>query len=170
MMPGGATLPAHIYGIAVIARWYADKLVPADQVELLRRVLLDYLSDREIGKLVDSLPQETRTIFNYCRKRDDGGLGKFLRDRIGAHSMDAGLSPVRGPVPRCRIFLLHGVGDNVIPRSEAVRLAQWAGRDTRVTMLVNTLIQHVELGENGQALSWMDYWAIIRFATELFRS
>jgi acetyl esterase/lipase len=170
VMPDGSKLSVHIYGIAVVARWFAEKTVPQDQVKLLRGVLLDYLSDREIGKRFDSLPQETKTIVNFCRTRDDTGLELLLRERLGAYSTDAALSPVRGPVPQCRIFLLHGSADNVIPRSEAVRLAEWAGKETRVTMLVSRLIQHVELGENGQALSWNDYWEMIRFTTELFRS
>ena len=119
---------------------------------------------------MSNLPQQTKAIVNLCLNRDAVTLGHLLRKRLGEYSMGEALSPVRGPVPQCRIFLLHGSTDNVIPPSETIRLAGWAGQKTRVKMLVSDLIQHVELDENDRAPHWYGYWAIIRFWTELLRS
>ena len=126
-LPEGGVLPPHIYGQAVVARQFAAKLVPAAEIDLLREVLLTYLTNdfTSVKQRLQTLPAASRKIVELCLKRDQKTLGKLLETAVTGERSHPSLSPVRGPVSRAAVFLLHGAVDNVIPPSETAALAEW---------------------------------------------
>ncbi len=171
-MPGGETLAPHVYGQAVVIRFFADRLVPRDQVEPLRSVLFDYLKDdkKKVRARLQGLAPESRRLVELCLKQNVPALGEVLKNDIGEFTTTASLSPQRGRPPRCPIFLLHGSVDNVIPPSESVLLGEWAAAETDATVLVSELIKHVDLDKGEDESSWTEYWKALRFWTELLDS
>jgi fermentation-respiration switch protein FrsA (DUF1100 family) len=83
-----------------------------------------------------------------------------------ADRQDDRLSPVRGPVPGCPIFLLHGAADNVIPPDGTLDLAAWAAPRTPVSAVVTPIIGHVEMGE-GAKPGPLDYLELARFFSKM---
>jgi dienelactone hydrolase len=170
-LPDGGTLEPHVYGQAVIARQLASQLVPKDQVASLRKILFTYLTDdiKTVKAELPGLGAESRRIVELCLKRNAKELGNLLQSVVTSNPFDDSLSPIRGPVPKAALFLLHGSVDNVIPPSETRALAEWASGKTKTHALVTPLINHVELEGPSEQSNWA-YWEIIRFWTELLRS
>lgn len=170
-MPGAGRVPPHVYGQAVVIRFFADRLVPPDQVDRLRAVLFDYLRDQKeaVRAALDSLAPESRRLVKLCLERDVAALGKILDEKIGGFSTDRSLSPVKGEPPDCPLFLLHGSADNVIPPSESVLTGSWAREKTDVTVLVSELIKHVDLDPADEEPPLWEYVKAISFWNELLR-
>ena len=166
--PGGKLTP-HVYGQAVVVRFFADRLVPADQVEPLREALFAYLKDDKAAarKAREDLGPRAAEIVGMCLGRDQAGLADILSGMEADLTMDEELSPVRGPRPEGPVFLLHGAVDNVIPPSETVTTGRWAAADGPAYVLVSELIKHVDLGDEAEEPSLRDYWLFLRFWTRL---
>ena len=170
-LPDGQILRPHIYGQAVLVRRFAEELVPSTEVAELRRVLLDYLSEKfksvraDIGNLGDM----SRTLVNLCMDRKSDQLGVILAPIVRKKKSQDILSPVRGKPPSSPVFLLHGYADSVIPPSQTLALKRWASPATHTRALISDLFTHVELGGNKDHAGFFSYWNIIRFWTELLR-
>ncbi|MEW6744929.1 MAG: hypothetical protein AB1486_19420 [Planctomycetota bacterium] len=172
LLSSGERLPPHVYGQAVLLRRLADKIVPPEEVESLRQVLLIYLDEQfeAAEKATAALAPRSQELVRLGLDRNTEGLGKVLEKAVRDTPSEPCLSPTRGHPPGCPVFLLHGSIDNVIPPSESLELKAWASRATKTTCLVSELIRHVELEKGEQGPGWRDYWKIIRFWTELLRS
>ena len=176
-LPDGSTArPPHDYGVAVILLGLADRIVPAPQVEPLRRGVRQFLGashtdmiDKAAGArafaearaTAGELPEPARTYLTWVNDRNVERLGPLLVPHLQALGDDPALSPARNPPPRVPVYLLHGSGDTVIPAAESELLAarlREAGGD--VELLSTPLITHAEV---DRPPSIREIWKLIRF-------
>jgi dienelactone hydrolase len=165
----------HDYGLAVLTYDIADRLVPADQTELLRTAVLTFLEashlalyDRsgaertfERARTMEAeLPDPARSLMRLVNTRDVTTLGARLLPHLAALGDDPAVSPDRSPAPAAPVFLLHGTDDTVVPASETIRIAAHLDPRTRVRWLLSPLISHAEIDRNAR---WRDIWDLVRF-------
>jgi dienelactone hydrolase len=174
--------PPHDYAVAVVLLGLADRVVPADQAEPLRRGILTFLSASSLT-LVDqaraelefqrardyatTLPEPARTLMTHVNERAVDKLGPVLLpvvDSLGSENAAAGLSPERSAAPAAPVFLLHGVEDNVIPSVETVLLTRYLQDKTHVHAVLSGLITHAEVDRAPTAI---DLWHLVSFWKEL---
>ena len=177
-------LPPHDYGVTVVLLTFADRVVPAEQVEPLRDAILVYLTASSLT-LVDmaqanaeftrareiaaTLPEPARTFMTWVNDRAVGELGPRLFPVVDALGTDTGIramSPELVPPPAAPVFLLHGSEDTVIPPVETLFLATHLRDRTRVTGLLSGLISHAEVDKSA-AIG--DVWDLTRFWRGLMR-
>ncbi|MBL8135893.1 MAG: hypothetical protein JNL48_04670 [Acidobacteria bacterium] len=177
-------LPPHDYGVTVVLLTFADRVVPAEQVEPLRDAILVYLTASSLT-LVDmaqanaeftrareiaaTLPEPARTFMTWVNDRAVGELGPRLFPVVDALGTDTGIramSPELVPPPAAPVFLLHGSEDTVIPPVETLFLATHLRDRTRVTGLLSGLITHAEVDKSA-AIG--DVWDLTRFWRGLMR-
>jgi acetyl esterase/lipase len=180
VQPDGSKRPPHDYGVVIILLSVADQVVPRDQVEPLRHVILTYLEGSRLD-LVDkneswntyqraramtaSLPEPSKTLMGYVNDRDVGHLGPILLPHVTKLGDDRMLSPAREAAPRAPVYLLHGTDDNVIPAIESYLLADTLReRGVAVRQLATPLITHAEV---DRAASASAMWHLIGFWADL---
>lgn len=168
----------HDYGVTVVLLTFADRVVPAEQVEPLRRAILVYLTassltlvdmtkaEAEFARaqaLAETLPEPARSLMQHVNARAVDQLGPKLFpviDRLGDDPVVRALSPERVPPPEATVFLLHGAEDTVIPPVETMFLANHLRSRTAVHALLSGLITHAEVDRSAAA---SDVWALTRF-------
>jgi dienelactone hydrolase len=176
LQPDGSTRPPHDYGVAIILLGAADLVVPADQVQPLRRAILTFLdasrfdmvdktrSQTEFARareLAATLPEPARTLMGYVNDRNVAKLGPILLPQVEAMADDPALSPSRSAAPAAVVYLLHGADDNVIPAVESELLAQeLRKRGVVVEKLATPLITHAEV---DRPPSIGETWRLIHF-------
>ena len=177
-------MPPHDYGVTVVLLTFADRVVPAEQVEPLRQAVLVYLTASSLT-LVDmtkanaafaqareiaaTLPEPSRTFMTWVNDRAVDQLGPRLFpvvDALGADSAVRAMSPEQVPSPAAPVFLLHGSEDTVIPPIETLFLATHLRDRTCVTGLLSGLITHAEVDKSA-AIG--DVWDLTRFWRGLMR-
>ena len=178
VQPDGSKRPPHDYGVVIILLSVADQVVPPDQVEPLRTVILTYLEASRLD-LVDkneswntyqraramtaSLPEPSKTLMGYVNDRDVAHLGPILLPHVTKLGDDRELSPATQAAPRAPVYLLHGSDDNVIPAIESSLLADTLrGRGVDVHQLATPLITHAEVDRSATAaamLKLVGFWA-----------
>jgi len=178
VQPDGSTRPPHDYGVVIILLSVADRVVPPDQVEPLRNVIMTYLEASRLD-LVDkneswntfqraramtaSLPEPSKTLMGYVNERDVGHLGPILLPYVTALGDDREVSPATQAAPRAPVYLLHGTDDNVIPAIESFLLADTLReRGVEVHQLATPLITHAEVDRSATAaamLKLVGFWA-----------
>jgi dienelactone hydrolase len=171
----------HDYGVAVILLGIADRMVPPDQVDALRRGIETYLTASQLT-LVDmtrahavydesvqiaaSLPEPSKTLMTLVNARDTRALGARLLpvlEHIDAYPDS--LSPDRSPLPKGPVYLLHGTEDTVIPSVETLLLASHlADAHIEVHALLSGLITHAEVDKTAAASETVK---LVRFWGEL---
>lgn len=170
--------PPHDYGVTVVLLTFADRVVPADQVEPLRQAILVYLTASSLT-LVDmtraeaefararaiatTLPEPARTLMTWVNDRAVDKLGPRLFpivDALGAEAATGAMSPEQVPPPAAPVFLLHGSEDTVIPPVETLFLATHLRGRAPVTGLLSGLITHAEVDKSAAVA---DVWALTRF-------
>ena len=170
-------LAPHDYGVAVILRGVADRLVPKAQVEPLRAAVMRYLLASALDTNVDKaaaarefdalkelarkLPEPSATLLRYINDRDVVHLGPRLLPFVTANSGDAALSVSKSPKPSAPVFLLHGTEDNVIPSVESEYLAQDLRGHAPVRLLLSGLISHAEADRPvhvGDVMQLAGFW------------
>jgi dienelactone hydrolase len=153
-------LQPHDYGVAVILLAIADRVVPRGQVERLRAGVRQYLwasaldggVDKSrapaefaaVRQLTRTLPEPSATLLRYVVDRDVVHLGARLLPLLGSQGSDVSLSVSRSPKPSAPVFLLHGMGDNVVPPVESEYLAEDLRGHAPVRLLLSGLISHAE--------------------------
>jgi dienelactone hydrolase len=153
-------LPPHDYGVAVILLSVADSMVPAAQAERLRAGIRQYLwasaldggvdkagapaAFAAVRRLQHTLPEPSATLLRYVLDRDVVHLGARLLPRLTSSGTASALSVSKSPKPSAPVFLLHGLGDNVIPPIESEYLAQDLRGHAPVRLLLSGLISHAE--------------------------
>jgi dienelactone hydrolase len=178
--PDGSQRPPHDYGVVIILLSVADQVVPPDQVEPLRKVILTYLEASRLD-LVDkneswntfqraramtaSLPDPSKTLMDYVNDRDVTHLGPILLPHVSELGDDRMLSPAREAAPPAPVYLLHGTDDNVIPAIESSLLAETLrARGVTVHHLATPLITHAEVDRSATASAM---WRLVRFWADL---
>ena len=180
IQPDGSKFPPHDYGVVVILLSVADQVVPADQVEPLRRVILTYLDASRLDlidkneswntyqrarAMTETLPQPAKTLMGYVNDRDVTHLGAILLPHVTKLGDDRALSPASEATPAATVYLLHGTGDNVIPAVESTLLAQTLRtRGVTVHQLVTPLITHAEVDRSATAAAM---WNLVSFWEKL---
>ena len=174
--PDGSQRPPHDYGVVIILLSVADQVVPPDQVEPLRQVILTYLEASRLD-LVDkneswntfqraramtaSLPDPSKTLMNYVNDRDVTHLGPILLPHVTQLGDDRMLSPAHEAAPAGPVYLLHGADDNVIPAIESSLLADTLrARGVTVRQLATPLITHAEVDRLPSASAM---WQLVSF-------
>jgi hypothetical protein len=170
--------PPHDYGVAVALLTFADRVVPADQIEPLSRGIDGFLlassldmtdkpaATREFARMreyADTLPEPAKTLMGYVNDRAVDKLGPVLlpvTDALKDHPAMPSLSPERATPPIAPIFLLHGVDDNVIPSIETVLLAEYLRGRVPVHGLLSGLITHAEVNRTANPL---EVWRLAKF-------
>lgn len=153
-------LSPHDYGVAVILLEIADRVVPPAQAERLRAGVRQYLWASALDGGVDkarapaefdavrrysrTLPEPSATLMRYVLDRDVVHLGTRLLPRIGSQGAASALSVSKSPKPSAPVFLLHGLGDNVVPAVESEYLAEDLRGAAPVRLLLSGLISHAE--------------------------
>jgi pimeloyl-ACP methyl ester carboxylesterase len=175
--PDPFVLPPHDYGVAVILLAIADRLVPAAQVEGLRGGVRQYLwasaldggvdkarapaeFDR-VRQMLRTLPEPSATLLRYVTERDVVHLGARLLPLLGSEGADPALSVSKSPKPSAPVFLLHGMGDNVVPPVESEYLAEDLRGHAPVRLLLSGLISHAEADQPmrlGDVLELSGFW------------
>jgi hypothetical protein len=160
-------LPPHDYGVAVILLSLADRLVPAAQVDRLRDGVRQYLFASALDGGVDkarapaefekvrrfaaTLPQPSALLMRYVIDRDVVHLGARLLPLIGSRGAADALSVSKSPKPSVPVFLLHGLGDNVVPAVESEYMAEDLRGHAPVRLLLSGLISHAEADQPMRA-------------------
>jgi len=179
-----AVHPPHDYGVTVVLLTFADRVVPAAQVQPLRDGIGIYLRASSLT-LVDqklaeaefararayaaTLEEPARTLMTHVNDRAVGKLGPLLFpivDRLDDHPSNASLSPERAAPPAAPVFLLHGADDTVIPTVESVLLARYLHGKTPVRALLSGLITHAEVDRSAAA---HDVWELTSFWRDVMR-
>lgn len=169
-LPNGEHLPPHIYAQAVLLRQFAERVVPADQVEPLRACVYQFLANDDeavAARMAEALPGEAGVLAKLCVAHDTGGLGAALAPHLAAVDPPAVLSPALMRPPVCPVYLLHGSVDNVIPPSESRRLGAILAASPGAAppwVVISDLVVHVELDESaglGAMLELATFWTDI---------
>lgn len=170
-LPEGGYQDPHIYAVAVVLYKYLEHLVSAQELPLMRECLLDYLHEQEAKTRakMGPLSAPAQHLLELCIQRKSAELGALVAPHVRAFPCDPALSPVRQTPPPCRIFLLHGAVDAVIPPSESKRLYEWASPAGEAHLLISPLIVHVEW-EAKNSSDWRDTWRLAVFLTRFLRS
>jgi len=160
-------LPPHDYGVAVILLAIADRVVPAAQVDRLREGVRQFLwasafdggvdkgrapaEFEKVRRMASALPEPSATLLRYVNDRDVVHLGARLLPVLGSHGADPALSVSRSPKTSAPVFLLHGLGDNVVPPVESEYLAADLRGHAPVRLLLSGLISHAEADQPAHA-------------------
>jgi hypothetical protein len=179
-----AVHPPHDYGVTVVLLTFADRVVPATQVQPLRDGIAIYLRASSLTLVdqtlataefarakayADSLDEPARTLMTYVNDRAVDKLGPRLFpivDALDTHPSNPSLSPERATPPAAPVFLLHGADDTVIPTVESVLLARFLHGRTPVRALLSGLITHAEVDRSAAA---RDVWELTAFWRSLMR-
>ena len=176
--------PPHDYGVTVVLLTFADRVVPAAQVQPLRDGIGIYLRASSLT-LVDqklaeaefararayaaTLEEPARTLMTHVNDRAVDKLGPLLFpivDGLDDHPSAPALSPERAEPPAAPVFLLHGADDTVIPTVETVLLTRYLHGRTPVRALLSGLITHAEVDRSAAAV---DVWHLTTFWRALMK-
>lgn len=177
VLPDGTRKQPHDYGIAIVLLEVAPAMVPADQVEPLRRGILTFLEGslhdltdkpRATGLFADAraqaaaMPEPARTLLSWVNDRDVARLGPAVLPHVEKLAGGAALSPERSPAATAPAFLLHGRDDSVIPSAETPLVAAYlrGSGNTRVKALLTPLVSHADLNPDAPIA---DAWQLVKF-------
>jgi hypothetical protein len=171
----------HDYGVAVFALDAAERLVPEEQVEPLRKAIMEFLgashvwvTDPEGAEhrfqaarvLAGALPEPAASIMREVNGRDVAALGARLLPFIEERATADALSPIDSPPPAAPVYLLHGVTDNLVPPEQASSLERYLEGKTRTRVLLTSLVDHAELARRPTAV---EAWGIVSFIAGMLR-
>lgn len=168
----------HDYGVAVILVGLADRMVPPEQVEPLRKGIVTFLTASQVD-VVDKpraaaifadaraqaavLPEPAASLMKAVNDRDVKGLGARLLPVLETIDYPASLSPEASAPPSTPVYLLHGTDDTVIPSVETLLLAEHLRDKTKVKALLSGLITHAEVDTTasaaGEVIKLVGFWA-----------
>lgn len=182
VLPDGTLQPAHDYGLAVLLLQGLPHLVPSEQVAPLDAAVRAFLDASIVDAydpaaaevlfanaraLAAPLDEPARTIMAEVNARDATRIGPRLIGLAEIVGGDPRLSPERSPLPRARVFLVHGAHDNVIPQTETLSLdAFYRAHGVRVDSLLTPAVSHAD--PNAQVAAG-DVWDLIRLWTRVRR-
>jgi dienelactone hydrolase len=166
------------YGLAIVLLNVAERLVPDTQLDELRGAIREFLrpdADRfglagaragsaRMPPVHRPMPEPSATLLGSLVARDTGVLGPWLLPHVMDYAAAVDLSPERSTPTRAPVFLLHGAGDDIIPATEAVRLAEFLQPVTSVQLLITPIIGHTGVERSprtGDVLSLVSFLAMV---------
>jgi pimeloyl-ACP methyl ester carboxylesterase len=159
---------ANEYGLVVLLYGYLEKFVPEVDIGVARRAVRAWLHEERPRAWAEASRRETFEAERLFIRLSGGHIGEVGDDvaaLIRRHGEAlAALSP-RGHFSRISVpvYLLHGVGDSVIPAEETL----WADRELGSRphyALVTPLIEHVEVSGTP---NFRDQFALVAFMARL---
>jgi dienelactone hydrolase len=170
--------PPHDYGVAVILVGIADRVVPPEQVEPLRKGIVTFLTASQVDAVdkpraaaifedakrqAAALPEPSASLMKAVNDRDVKGLGARLLPALEKIEYPASLSPEASASPTAPVYLLHGTDDTVIPSVETLLLGEHLKDRTKVKTLLSGLIIHAELDKTanaaGEVIRLVSFWS-----------
>jgi hypothetical protein len=167
----------HDYGVAVLLLGVADRVVPPGQVDALRVAVRRFLAASALDRVdktqaqvefaalravARKLPEPSATLLGYVNDRDVVHLGARLVPYVNAYGDHPALSPARAPgKPTAKVFLLHGIADNVIPAAESAHLSAALRGIAPVRLLLTGLISHAAADRParfGDMMNLASFW------------
>lgn len=168
--PDGTTVTMlpHEYGALLLVYRFVDEFfTPEDKTNAAEAIRLTLFEDTDGAKKKAaqlSSAGQARMNLLFARKRES--VRKELLAAIEEHAEEfAAVSP-RGHLSAIRVpvLLLHGTGDEVIPATESLWLAQEIPHAQLHALLVSPAITHVEV---GGAPGIGDKVALVHFIAEM---
>jgi dienelactone hydrolase len=170
VFPDGTTIPyaAHDYGASVFVYAHLDQFFPSADLPAAHEALRDWLWERpqDAQPLLQKLSPPSRATMDALLTRRI----ELVRPRILAviQSEQAELAAIspRGHLASLRIpvFILHGSGDNVIPPSESLWMANDLPREDVRKVLITGAFSHVDPNKNAplrEELKLVDFIAAV---------
>jgi dienelactone hydrolase len=170
--PDGTTLqvPAHEYGILVVAYSHPQEFFSAQDVELARNALrLQLYENSPQAQIVAArLTPVGRARMELLLAHKTDSLSADLLKGLARHEAEAESVSPAGKLAHIRadVFLAHGSGDNVIPPTELLWIERAVPADKLKAALTSPAISHVELG--GEP-TFADRWRLVHFMEEFLR-
>lgn len=161
------TIPAHEYGVLVVAYSHPDEFFSPQDVPLAREALRQQLYEN-----VDAATEIAARLSPPGRKRMEEllahkteVLSADLLTALKKHEAETVVVSPAGKLGSIKadVFLAHGGGDNVIPPTETEWLAREVPHDRLKVALVSPVISHVELGSQA---TFADEWRLVHFMEE----
>jgi dienelactone hydrolase len=157
---------AHGYGMMVLVYSHAGDFFPPEDVPAAREALRLWLWEKRgeakdaAGKLSPASKAKIDRLFSD-EPDDAHALAPELLAEIESHRADMAAVSPHGRLGglRADVFLLHGAGDNVIPKAETLWLAEDVPAAHLRSTLVSPAIQHVEL----KSPTFLDEVALVHF-------
>lgn len=167
--PDGRERPevdAHPYGAGILVDAHLDALVPAADVPAARRALHALLLG-DVDRARSILPllsdRGATELRHVIERDDDDRLGALLLDaldrdpgRVAAVSPAGRLDELRAPV-----FLVHGLGDPIVPSTETLWLAREVPDGPLRAALRTPLFRHAELSAAPAPGDYLDVVSVI---------
>jgi dienelactone hydrolase len=164
------------YGLAIILLNVAERLVPDTQLDDLRDAIHEFLGTPDPGRfgLVGArpadrhswsdraMPEPSASLLGLLVARDTGVLGPWLLQHVMEYAAAIDLSPERSVPTQAPVFLLHGAADDIIPASEALRLAEFLQPVTSVELLITPILGHTSVDRRprtGDVLTLVSFFA-----------
>ena len=170
--PNGAAvhMPAHEYGILVVAYGHPEDFFSTADVPLAREAIRQQLHENwpQAQGIAQNLSPAGHARMEELLAHKDDGLSADLLRSLSKHEAEAEAVSPAGKLANLRadVFLAHGEGDNVIPPVELLWLKRGVPAPKLKAALISPLISHVELGGHP---SFADEWRLVHFMKELLR-
>ncbi len=161
------TVPAHEYGILVVAYSHPEEFFSPQDVAVAREALRQQLYENvvEAKRLAEQLSPPGRQRMELLLAHKTEVLSSDLLQALGRHESETEFVSPTGKMAHIKadVFLAHGAGDNVIPPCET----EWLARETPPTrlkaVLISPVISHVELGKRA---TFTDELRLVNFMEE----
>jgi dienelactone hydrolase len=160
------TIPAHEYGVLVVAYSHPDEFFSPQDVPLAREAIKQQLYEN-VGKAAELAaqlsPSGRKRMQELLAHRADG-LSSDLLAALKKHEVEAIAVSPAGKMQgiKADVYLAHGAGDNVIPPTETEWLTRDVPPNRLKAALISPVISHVELGQ----ATFADQWRLVHFMEE----
>ncbi len=156
---------AHEYGVLILAYSHLeDFFAPAD-IPPAREILRQHLWEQPAANAPNALTPLGKTemdlLVNHHERLEQAMLQEV--DRHGAE-MNAVSPAGKMSGMHVPVYLLHGAGDNVIPPSESLWLAQDIPHDDLHAVLISQALVHVDMDKK---VAFSDEWALVDFMAKI---
>lgn len=163
-------LPAHEYGMLVVAYSHPHEFFSAKDLPLAREALRQQLYENvDAAKLLATrLSPPGRRLMEELLANKTEVLSADLLAALKKHQAEAAAVSPAGKLSgiKADVFLAHGAGDNVIPPTETEWLAREVPHDRLKFALISPVISHVELGSKA---TFADQWRLVHFMEEFLQ-
>lgn len=163
------TVPAHEYGVLVVAYSHPEEFFPPQDTELARAALREQLHEnvKEAEVISARLSPAGRERMNLLLAHKTEVISADLLKGILKHEAEEKHVSPSGKLGNIKadVFLAHGAGDNVIPPTETEWTAREVPKDRLKFSLISPVISHVELGH----ATFADQWRLVHFMKEFLR-
>jgi pimeloyl-ACP methyl ester carboxylesterase len=155
-------VPAHEYGMLVLAYSHMEDLFAEKDVPVAREALRQWLWEQpQAMKTAEALSPKGKEELGLLLHHHEQLQQAFL-DEVTRHQAEMDAVSPRGKLQSLSAdtFLLHGAADNIIPPSESLWLARDVPGKALKRVLISKALTHVDAGK-GEL--WSEKWALVDF-------